>query len=891
MKYSVCVGPVGTVCLLLIAPAYAFETQRFSEAEIVGEQTRERRFSIEDSFLPLDVFSFDIDKDTLDEATLEIGTSVSPNLQLESEYADSPTVQPTQLSEIDQPYTTIGESLEAQSVTVITNVRVNLFGVGVDIILDAIEPLPSTTTFTLGNALIVEIPNALLTNEFEQVNPTEGIARISVENLPGNRVRLAITGTEAAPMVAVRSEAQALVVSVTPESVPTESIIEETIRVLVTAEKTPEDSLNVPISLTVLPEQQIEDAQINSIRDVAANTPNFFTTVGDRAFNFYSIRGISNSNFLTRDSVGFYLDDVPIEYFHQLFPGELFDLERVEILRGPQNLLYGRNSVAGVVNIISRPPSESLEAQLAAEYGTYNQRRIQASISDTLIPETLGLRVSGAYSARDGFAENILLDESANDQADIAGRINLVWTPAEDWNISLNVLGAASQDGGVTYVDVNQDNPFEVEENEIGELDLSVSAQSLRVAYDGSDFRFTSITAHNFSDVGYRSDGDYTAADLYSFNSQVISNIWSQEFRFHSPEAAERLRWLVGAYFQNRTFTIDQQQVEYTPEGAALFGIPDIRFGETFAEYEQTTLAAFSQVDFRPIDPLTLTLGLRYEYSRDELERSERTETFDGTVTTSGEVEDSTNGDTLLPRFAINYRFIPNAAVYGSITRGYRPATLNYSIADPTLNNVRQEESWNYEIGLKSSWLNDRLFLTLAGFINEINDYQVLLPNEQGFFTDITNADVRVVGLEAELRAIPADGLELIAGFGYADAEYTDYTNPLTGEDFNGNQLTYAPEYTYNLAAQYRSPGGFFGRVELQGVGLYFFDDANTIEQAPFALVNARIGYEFENTGIYLFANNLFDTEYITVAFVPAGVVRGNFGDRRTVGVQVRTRF
>jgi iron complex outermembrane receptor protein len=149
----------------------------------------------------------------------------------------------------------------------------------------------------------------------------------------------------------VRSELQSLTVGITPGIAAADVSDEDAINIVVTAEKTPEDPLDVPISLTVLTEDELEDAQINSIRDVAANTPNFFTSVGDRAFNFYSIRGNSNSNFLVRDSVGFYLDDVPIEYFHQLFPGDLFDLEQVEVLRGPQNTLYGRNSIAGVVNV------------------------------------------------------------------------------------------------------------------------------------------------------------------------------------------------------------------------------------------------------------------------------------------------------------------------------------------------------------------------------------------------------------------------------------------------------------------------------------------------------------------------------------------------------------
>jgi iron complex outermembrane receptor protein len=778
---------------------------------------------------------------------------------------------------------------QADRAIAITAIRVNQTGAGVVVILETANgTLPQPSPIVDGNTLTAILSNAVLElperQEFRAEDPVNGIASIIVRQLNPTEVQISVVGTAAVPTAEFSASDRRLTLNLSPATI-------NAIRILVTAEKTPEDAQDVPLSLTVLDEGQIEDAQINTIRDVAANTPNFFTTVGDRVFNFYSVRGLGNSNFLIRDSVGYYLDDVPIEYFHQFFPGDLFDIERVEILRGPQNTLYGRNSIAGVVNIISRPPSEFLEFQLGAEYGTFNQRRFQASISDTIIPDTLGFRLSGVYSARDGFTENVFLDERANDQSDIAGRFNLVWTPSENWNVSLNVLGSSSQDGGATYVDVSQDNPFEIEENEIAELTLSNSAQSLRAAYSGDTFRFTSVTAHNDNNVGYRSDGDYTAQDIFRTDLEVSSSIWSQEFRLQSPEGAERFTWLIGSYIQNRQFDVNQQQSEFTRAGAALFGNPNVRFFRTFAAYDQTTLAAFGQVDFTPVDSLTLTAGLRYEYSRDDLERWDQTETFEGVVADSGQLTDSIDGAALLPRFAITYRFSPDAAIYGSITRGYRPVTLNYSIPDPALNNVRQESSWSYEVGFKSSWLDDRLIFNAAVFISEIDDYQVLLPNQQGFFTDITNAGVRTAGFELETRAIVAEGFELSAGFGYVNAEYTDYTNPFSGATFNGNRLTYAPEFTLNAAAQYRSPGGFFGRLELQGIGTYFFDDANTIRQDPFVLVNARVGYEFGNSGVYLFANNLFDQEYFTAAFAPFGVTRANFGDRRIVGVQFRTRF
>lgn len=115
------------------------------------------------------------------------------------------------------------------------------------------------------------------------------------------------------------------------------------------------------------------------------------------------------------------------------------------------------------------------------------------------------------------------------------------------------------------------------------------------------------------------------------------------------------------------------------------------------------------------------------------------------------------------------------------------------------------------------------------------------------------------------MRATPVDGFDVIAGFGFV-AEFTDYTNPFTGENFDGNQLLFAPNFTYNLALQYRAPSGIFARGELQGLGTTYFNEGNLLKQDPFALVNARLGYEFKNYGLYLFANNLFDTEYVTYA-------------------------
>ncbi|MEM9505829.1 MAG: TonB-dependent receptor plug domain-containing protein, partial [Cyanobacteria bacterium P01_E01_bin.43] len=325
------------------------------------------------------------------------------------------------------------QTLAQQTIIEITGVQLNATEAGLDITLNTANgPLAMPSTSVTGNALIAEIPDAVLKlpdgGDFQAASPLEGIAFITVSNLSGvdgvspaeNRVQVVITGAAAPPTATVNARSQALLFSVVPETesaAPTESATfptetaetgDDGIRIIVTAEKTPQDSQDVPISLTVLTRDQLEDAQINSLQDIAGNVPNFYFNPINAAgsyFSYYSIRGLGNSNFLNRDAVGFYIDDVPYDYggFLDL---NLIDLERVEVLRGPQNTLYGRSSQAGVVNIISRPPTNSLEIRSAASYGTENDRSLQLSISDAIIPDELSFRLAGAYSARDGFFEN-----------------------------------------------------------------------------------------------------------------------------------------------------------------------------------------------------------------------------------------------------------------------------------------------------------------------------------------------------------------------------------------------------------------------------------------------------------------------------------------------------
>lgn len=820
-------------------------------------------------------------------ATLSLVTGVlfQPQSAISAEHNSEGTAQSiSRLTEIERPNAN-AKDLFAQisAPTQIINSEIRSTPTGFTLNLQTAngEALQGVTSES-GNTLTINIANAQIQQALNRQNPVPGIASIEIINQSANQVRITIVGTDGIPNGTIAPTQTGFTLGV----IAAESEEEE---VVVTAEKRPEKPQNVPISLTTLNRQQIQDADINSVRKIATQTPNFFTSVGDRSFNFQTIRGLGNSNYLVRDAISFYLDDVPYENIHQFLPGELFDLERVEVLRGPQGTLYGRSSQAGVINLISRPPSNKPEIQIGGGYGNFNQRQAFLSLSDAVIRDQLAFRLSGSYNARDGFTRNVLLNQDANSQESLFGRANVLWTPSKEWTISFNANGGRNNDGDNTFVPITQSNPFESRSNIPGSLDVSLNTQSLRIAYEGA-VNVTSITARNQAQLSYTQDTDYTPDDLLRGRSDIPSTIWSQEIRIQSPNSAERFRWLVGGYYQSRSLDI-RLSTEYTPLVAPL-GFP-VGTDRTDARFNQTTYAAFGQIEFQPIQPLTLTAGLRYETSKDKLNRSGSfTDPVLGETPTGLALTDSVvDGDILLPRFAVQYRFSPNITAYGSAARGYKPGTQNYASNDPTTLFVRPEKLWSYELGIKSNWFDNRLTANLAVFWSNIDDYQVLLTDPTGLSTLIANGGVKTNGIELELTARPMKGLDLIAGFGYTNARFTDYTNPFTGQSFNGNKLTYAPEFTFNLGVQYRSPGGFFSRVDLQGFGTYFFDDSNTLRQPPFSLVNARIGYEWKNTGIYLFANNLFDQRYVTTAFTGFFSDLVSYGDRRTFGFQVRSTF
>lgn len=356
-----------------------------------------------------------------------------------------------------------------------------------------------------------------------------------------------------------------------------------------------------------------------------------------------------------------------------------------------------------------------------------------------------------------------------------------------------------------------------------------------------------------------------------------------------SQSTTSKFTWLLGGFYESRDFDIDEE--------GFIVGNATNNPGRNVnvAKTTDNIYAIFGRASYKPIEPLTISAGLRYESFNSNLEN--RKDVFTPANGAARIVSNEFNNverneDEILPTFSLQYRFNPNIMAYSSIAKGYKPPGINYRGTTPESLRFNAERGWNYELGLKSSWLNEKLIVNGAFFYNPIDDFQLPIRDFGGFFREVGNAEVDIIGFELETRVNITEELSAIAGFGLADAKLKDFINPITGENVGGNQLPYAADYTYNLALQYRATSGIFARVEIQGLGTNFFDDANQFKQDPFALVNARIGYEFDRYGIYILANNIFNTEYLTTAanFGAIGNVV-SYGPPATVAFQFRSKF
>ena len=665
----------------------------------------------------------------------------------------------------------------------------------------------------------------------------------------------------------------------------------------VTAQKREENVQDVPMSISVFSDIQIEDADIRDTVDLIRFSPNVHMKKSS-ASNIIVIRGVSAFNHSKHSPLGFYVDDgcFPIDYMQN---PDFFDIERVEVLKGPQGTLYGRNTESGVINIITKQPDNDLRGKIFGEYGNYDTShgnidsyRAGGNISGPLIRDKLYLGLSGQWEDSDGFMKNEYNDDDEATKIDhINGRATLRWTPTDRWDISL-IADAMDTDDGAGYYrfesGMAKTDRHKIAYDGMYQRDREGNGQTLRVKYEGDAFNVLSVTGRRYFEQKHPGDYDCTSfVSPWSGNMITKDEIEtvSEELRVSSPNNSGPFKWLVGfyafmedyhIYFEKQIKKWDMRDTEVDTDGYAIFG--------------QGTYTLF--------DKLHLTVGLRFDHQ--DLEGEQQYDYLDMTMSLqSKKYGKDLDYDKWLPKFAIAYDFTDDIMTYISVSKGFFSGGYIQSFATSEENFTYDPEyTWNYEIGTKTSWLDNKLMANLSAFYIDMKDKQVMEWRPD--WSQIANAaEAHSMGVELEVHARPMQGLDVFAGFGYTEAKFDDWTatekdmatHQLVTYDYKDKDLPDVPKYTYNLGVQYRHEIGFFGRVDLLGTGKFYGDSKNLAEQDNYELVNLRLGYEREHFDITFWCKNLFDERYATLKTIWGADELCVDGEPRMFGTTVTYRF
>lgn len=669
--------------------------------------------------------------------------------------------------------------------------------------------------------------------------------------------------------------------------------------VRVEAMRREQNLLEVPASISVFTQQQIEARTIERLEDAFDASVNTLmrSQRGGNDASVISIRGVTNTAFGTDPTVAIYRDDVFVGN-DAAFNMTMVDLDQIEILRGPQGTLYGRNAIAGAVNIRSmKPETGSTYSRFDALLGTDATVQGRAVLNAALGADSaIRAVVFGDYS--DGWVTNQQDWKNYDGAKDWGGRIQALTRPSE--RLELLISGDYAKDKGsrgnrgpfgtVWDDGYNAAIPFV--------SSIASYGTSLKATYDADFADIISITAWRGADGG-GDGGDFTPSPFRQNGYTRDYNQGSQEFRMVS-KGGGPVDWTVGTLF----FGSQDKRYEYTgfnfalPPNALFPGQPALPAGYregTDSKQKGWSAALYGDATWHITERLDLIGGARLSYDHREIDYAHASTIPGFTIGALGQVQSQSMDNTdISPRIGLAYEIMPNVRSYATISRGYKAGGYNISFAPTADLAYAEETAWNYEGGVKASLFDGKLDLAASVFYFDWRNQQIYSFN--GYSVWIANAPKsRNYGAEFEVTARPIDGLELMAGLGLLDARFVDAPASQSGGDADGNWQPLASKYSLSLSAQYTRPltehlKGV-ARVDYNWRSSFYFDVDNNIEQDGYGIVNARLGVEAETWSLYLVALNLFNQEYYTVATNNGVGPYGAPGDPRMIGMQARARF
>ncbi|MGV3764047.1 TonB-dependent receptor [Parapedobacter sp.] len=677
---------------------------------------------------------------------------------------------------------------------------------------------------------------------------------------------------------------------------------------VVTAQKMESDPHDIPASLSVVGSKAVEQQYMWNIMDVTAVVPNLNMANPGDGRNVASLRGITTTSY--NQAVATYVDGVN-QFGLDTYIPYLQDVERIEVLRGPQGTLYGRNAMGGVINIVTKQPTNQATGFVEVNLGSHGQQRYLAGLRAPVVKDKLFFGASLLYNGLDGFYKNDFDGSDYDRQQAVSGNYYLKYLLNAQWAMTLNFKHVSNRNDGAFALSMDMDetfsHPFHVSQDaKTTMVDESRNA-SLSINHFGNTVSFSSQTAYQANYRFYRSpiDGDFSILDMVSIVNDYGKDwnnvkVFTQEFKLSSaPSKNSRMNWTAGMFLFHQN--APTKQGTHFGAQAEMMGAPVNTTSILTNSATNQGAAVFGQLGYRFDNGLELQAGLRYDYEHAALDaRGEFQPDGGDLVVLQPDTSASADFYALSPSFSVKYAFHDRSQIYGSYTRGFRAGGISQLSSDPSEAALRAfdpEYSDNVEVGTKNRLFNRQLEVNLAAFYTRVHNAQVptlVLPD--AITVTQNTGRMESMGLEVEATARVVRNLSLWGNAAFTHARYLDLNT--AGEDGNvqlkGNRPVFTPDWTGFLGAQYDLPIGTSQQLQLgvygKFIGQQYFTVENTLGQKSYSLLNAHIGYSLHGYELILWGQNLADKRYADYAY-DFGFAAVHLGRPVTYGLTLRKRF
>ena len=708
----------------------------------------------------------------------------------------------------------------------------------------------------------------------------------------------------------------------TAQSSGAEAALDE---ITVTARRREESLQDVPVAVTAISGEKLVDLGAADISELQGLAPNLSIYPGRNQSTTLTafVRGIGQADPLwgVDPGVGLYIDDVYLARPQGALL-DVFDVERVEILRGPQGTLYGKNTIGGAIKFVSKPLSDDFESTVRITAGEHDTQEVTARIGGALIEGQLRGKLAIASLQRGGYGKNLFTGTDVSDKDTLAFRGALEWIASDNlsFKLSADLTEDDSQPKGYNRLEPNPlcpvflgvpcnslDNPHDVESGLVPTNGTETNGTSLTIDWGINDaWSFKSITAFRESDTNNNIDFDTTPAPIVDVFAAYYDDQLTQEFQLVY-DAGGKFAGVMGAFY-----------LDGEAGGLVRNIFVGSIFGTTNGRTETTSIGLYADGSYAMSDRLNLNFGLRVteEEKRGVAFNAGYTDaTFSVISLVTANYDNKETFNSVSPRLGLDFSVSDDVMLYGHVSRGFKSGGFNVraqSVFVPeSALPFQDEELTNVEVGIKSTLADDQLVLNVAGFYGDYTDVQVSTfteintPQGPQFFGNFLNAgDAEVNGIEVEFIYSPADAdwLTLSGNVNYLDAKPTRFLDANENGLVDTQVITNAPDNTGALNAAFNFPAG--NGAVIGSVGVSYRNDSmltnegegvEPLMQDSFSLWNASVGYTWGDGdySLMLHGKNLSDEYYITNGYnIPVvGIKTGAAGTPRTVLLSFEANF